>query len=618
MNMIGKRISRLAKRTTFLLGFGLSVLPVFADDTWQETRTSSFNMGQSYTLDYPRDGYHLVPGPVNKPEGQKFTPQSTLQQRIILNLPANGRIVGIDKVELTGSVKLISDGTAKKSFDTHVRGGIYMNTALKLTSPRIAFPGVRQYVSTDRDDIECEHQTLIDMDLKCGWNNSSVVGAANFSIDAGDERYNSSTNTRLHFNNPQVDLSTMGPGDAFGVNIELSHLGVISTPDSWDEITDVHWRVEFVGSMTVTYRVEPKPTTWKLPGNGVGPTAAVLWGSQDAMFLRGDEFLVYNTQTDTVRQGSPKPLGATWGLPAGFVPTSILDQGDRMVYIFSGDQFLLYNAGVGNVAQGPAPIASAFHNWPAGFVPHAAVNWGNGKAYFFSGKQYLRFDLATNSVDSGYPLETRLHWNGWPQQGFVPQAAINRGDGKVYFFDANNYIRFDIARDHVEGELTPIPNGWGRPNGIWPLSSYGPSYYIIAAHSDKYMEVPGASYADGGIIQQWSGPGGNNQRWKLNRVGPHYEIMASHSGKCLNVAGASQELMANVIQWGCSGGDNQKWELIPGAEGYLLKAAHSGKCMDVRGSSQENGADLLQYECHGGLNQQWKILTQDYNSFVLP
>jgi hypothetical protein len=42
----------------------------------------------------------------------------------------------------------------------------------------------------------------------------------------------------------------------------------------------------------------------------------------------------------------------------------------------------------------------------------AGVVWPNGKAYFFRGSQYLRYDIAADHVDSGYPLDIAGHWPG--------------------------------------------------------------------------------------------------------------------------------------------------------------------------------------------------------------
>jgi hypothetical protein len=73
------------------------------------------------------------------------------------------------------------------------------------------------------------------------------------------------------------------------------------------------------------------------------------------------------------------------------------------------------------------------------------------KAYFFRGNQYLRYDVATDSVESEYPLSIASRWPGFKEAGFLNvDAAVNWGNGKVYFFRGNQYLRYDIAADRVD------------------------------------------------------------------------------------------------------------------------------------------------------------------------
>ncbi|MBS2020824.1 MAG: hypothetical protein JST92_00315, partial [Deltaproteobacteria bacterium] len=40
----------------------------------------------------------------------------------------------------------------------------------------------------------------------------------------------------------------------------------------------------------------------------------------------------------------------------------------------------------------------------------AVVNSGTGKAYFFQGDQYIRFDLSANKADPGFPKKIAEQW----------------------------------------------------------------------------------------------------------------------------------------------------------------------------------------------------------------
>jgi hypothetical protein len=138
-----------------------------------------------------------------------------------------------------------------------------------------------------------------------------------------------------------------------------------------------------------------------------------------------------------------------------------------------------------------------------------------------------------------------------------------------------------------------------------------PPLTLVAAHSEKCLDVAGFSQTDGGAVHQWGCHGGANQQWVLNQVVPGtYTVKSVHSGKCLDVAGGSLADGGTVYQWTCHGGTNQQWRLSgPPTVGQVvtLTAVHSGRCLDVQGLSVENGATVYQWGCHGGANQQWRV-----------
>jgi hypothetical protein len=93
-----------------------------------------------------------------------------------------------------------------------------------------------------------------------------------------------------------------------------------------------------------------------------------------------------------------------------------------------------------------------------------AVNWGNGKIYFFNKDEYTRYDIAKDRADSGYPKKIVPTWQTWPllwSSGI--DAAVNWGNQKVYFFRGTQVMRFDIPSDVVDVQPTAITGvftGW--------------------------------------------------------------------------------------------------------------------------------------------------------------
>jgi hypothetical protein len=108
----------------------------------------------------------------------------------------------------------------------------------------------------------------------------------------------------------------------------------------------------------------------------------------------------------------------------------------------------------GALDAGPTPSAA-----PA---VDAVFNMGNGKLFFFKGDEYLRYDLATDMADTAtpsYPRNTAAWWPGLWDAGV--DAVSELGDGRLVFFNGPDFAQYDIARDAVDpGFPRPIAARW--------------------------------------------------------------------------------------------------------------------------------------------------------------
>ena len=96
----------------------------------------------------------------------------------------------------------------------------------------------------------------------------------------------------------------------------------------------------------------------------------------------------------------------------------------------------------------------------------------------------------------------------------------------------------------------------------------------------------------------WDCTGGANQQWTAASNGTLQVY-----GKCLDITGANYSNGTLIELWQCNGGANQQWQA---SNGELVNPA-SGKCLDDPNSNTANGTQLELWTCNGGTNQQWHL-----------
>ena len=149
------------------------------------------------------------------------------------------------------------------------------------------------------------------------------------------------------------------------------------------------------------------------------------------------------------------------------------------------------------------------------------------------------------------------------------------------------------------------------PVGVAPASAAPLScFYLQAANSLHYLDVEGASTANGARIVQWYQTGAQNQTFKVW----HYEsqpdvsyIESVWSGKVFSVNATAAG--APVLQWENTGATAQQWQSIPVPGGTKYRNLATGLYLDIAGDSRAAGARLVQWYGSGGGNQVFKQLT---------
>ncbi|MER6791376.1 ricin-type beta-trefoil lectin domain protein [Amycolatopsis mediterranei] len=139
--------------------------------------------------------------------------------------------------------------------------------------------------------------------------------------------------------------------------------------------------------------------------------------------------------------------------------------------------------------------------------------------------------------------------------------------------------------------------GWGlndNPGG----GSGGSGGVLRGAGSNRCLDVPGVSQADGTRLQIWDCNGGTNQQWAALSNG----ALQVYGSKCLDVPGHATASGTRVQIYTCNGGANQQWRL--GSDGTVI-GVESGLCLDVTGAATANATPVAIATCNGGTNQKW-------------
>jgi GH18 family chitinase len=179
-------------------------------------------------------------------------------------------------------------------------------------------------------------------------------------------------------------------------------------------------------------------------------------------------------------------------------------------------------------------------------------------------------------------------------------VANNNYGGVMWWAQGNDTSTNDLANT-MDGKLTATASA--------PVS--GHTYKIVGKQSNKCIDVPGSSTANGADLDLWTCHGSTNQSYVATDLGGgQWQFKNTNSGKCWDMTGNSTSTGALIEQWTCktSGYANQVFTLTSAGAGYYtLKNVNSGLCVDITGNSQADGASVEQWTCSGGSNQAFQF-----------
>ncbi|MGW1267403.1 hemopexin repeat-containing protein [Streptomyces sp. NPDC002491] len=189
------------------------------------------------------------------------------------------------------------------------------------------------------------------------------------------------------------------------------------------------------------------------------------------LFHDDDTYERHNAVTGALEQSGLKVTTHWDGLTRS--PDAFAWWGAGKAYAFNGPTYVRYDHDADKVDReyrppdgAPFDIAGNWRDLPASWHAgiDAATNWGNGKLYLFKGDAYLRYDITADRADPGYPRPIAGNWPGVFTQNLT--AVAYPGGQHAYFFRGDEYQRFDVDADHVDAHdilaafhLTPAPSG---------------------------------------------------------------------------------------------------------------------------------------------------------------
>lgn len=215
-----------------------------------------------------------------------------------------------------------------------------------------------------------------------------------------------------------------------------------------------------------------------------------------------------------------------------------------------------------------------------------------------SAKSTKGLDLDSGDIFPGAKVQ---QWD-FPGIGSNQQWRIESdGDGFVIRSVASNLV----LERKIDGTVTTAIES-GSAAQHWTFETFTLSlsegcYSICSDSTGKYLDVTGGSYADGTLLQVYTGNGTLAQKfWARKDDQGYYSFQCANSAKYLT----ARESDGAVLQASDKDADEAKWSIgICFGKGIELKNKKTGKVLSVSGS----GGSVVCVDENGSTTQGWTI-----------
>lgn len=185
-----------------------------------------------------------------------------------------------------------------------------------------------------------------------------------------------------------------------------------------------------------------------------------------------------------------------------------------------------------------------------------------------------------------YPATVDWGRYNWAQKS----VSLNAGSNTVRFTKGTNFAELDVVHLYRSTALDPV-------------------FQVVNRNSGKFLEVLGASTADGAAVGQWGDTNNATQRWTVSGTST-VKFTNRNSGKLLEIPNGSTTDGTDAVQWGPTGSATQSWNAATSGGWWTFANANSGDMLEIGGCSTADGAVAQQWPSNGFTCQQWRLVKE--------